>query len=179
VQNWIADEHSRYTVKNTIAVLVRAMEQAVRDGVIKVNPARVTGRQKLHKQAEDELLDPRALALPDSETLVALADALVAASHDQCHGWGDVVVFAACTTARIGEVSDCRVRDIDTTRWIWTVRLQVHVPRHIAGHGSLTTTQRYLHPDVHKVTTAGAALSAHLSVLRASRSPPNPIVVTR
>lgn len=43
VQNWIADEHSRSTVKNTIAVLVRVMEQAVRDGIIKINPARVTG----------------------------------------------------------------------------------------------------------------------------------------
>ncbi|MET7678810.1 hypothetical protein [Streptomyces seoulensis] len=62
VQNWIADEHSRSTVKHTIAV--RVMEQAVRDGVIKVNPARVSGWQKLYKQAEDELRDPRALALP-------------------------------------------------------------------------------------------------------------------
>ncbi|MGA5318951.1 hypothetical protein ACPCIU_00790 [Streptomyces seoulensis] len=103
VQNWIADEHSRSTVKNTIAVLVRVMEQAVRDGIIKVNPARVTGWQKLYKQAEDELLDPRALALPDWETLVALADALVAASHGQYRGWGDVVVFAACTAARIAK----------------------------------------------------------------------------
>ncbi|WP_425264133.1 site-specific integrase [Streptomyces caeruleatus] len=124
VQNWIADEHSRSTVKNTIAVLVRVMEQAVRDGIIKVNPARVTGWQKLYKQAEDELLDPRALALPDWETLVVLANALVTASHDQYRGWGDVVVFAACTAARIGEVSGCRVGDIDTTQWIWTVRRQ-------------------------------------------------------
>jgi hypothetical protein len=83
VQNWIVEEHSRSTVKNTIAVLVRVMEQAVRDGIIKVNLARVTGWQ-LYKQAEDELLDPRALALPDWETLVAL----VAASHDQYRGWG-------------------------------------------------------------------------------------------
>lgn len=60
VQNWIADEHRRSTVKNTVAVRVRVMEQAVRDDIIKVNPARVTGRQKLYKQAEDELLDPRA-----------------------------------------------------------------------------------------------------------------------
>jgi hypothetical protein len=34
VQKWIADEHSRSTVKNTIAVLVRVMEQAVRDGIV-------------------------------------------------------------------------------------------------------------------------------------------------
>ncbi|MEU9317337.1 hypothetical protein [Streptomyces sp. NPDC048295] len=35
VQNWIADKRSRSTVKNTIAVPVRAMERAVRDGIIK------------------------------------------------------------------------------------------------------------------------------------------------
>ncbi|MEV6246722.1 site-specific integrase [Streptomyces sp. NPDC051742] len=276
VQYCIADEHSRSTVKHTIAVLVRVMEQAVRDGIIKFNPARVTGRQKLYKKAEDELLDPRALALPGWEALVELAEALVAASHDEYRGWGDVVLFAACTAARIGEVSGCRVGDIDTTNWIWTVRrqttpapgglvdkgtkgkrarkvpiieeirplvaqhllaagpapdarmftgprggristavlrdathrddvvlklgyehlrrhdlrhtgltwfadagVQVHVLRKIAGHGSLTTTQRYLHPDVHKITAAGAALSAQLSVLRAPRSLPSPIVVAR
>lgn len=269
VQNWIADEHGRSVVKNTIAVLVRVMEQALRDGIIKVNPARITGWQKLYKQAEDELLDPRALALPDWETLLELAEALVAASYDNYRGWGDVVLFAASTAARIGEVSGCRVGDIDTTNWIWTVRrqttpapgglvdkgtkgkrarqvpiieeirplvaqrvlaagpdpdarlftgprggrittavlrdathwdevvtklgyehlrrhdlrhtgltwfadagVQVHVLRKIAGHGSLTTTQRYLHPDMHKITAAGAALSAHLSVLRAPRSLP-------
>ncbi|MFD4542704.1 tyrosine-type recombinase/integrase [Streptomyces bauhiniae] len=124
VQNWIADEHSRSTVKNTIAVLVRVMEQAVRDGIIKVNPARVSGWQKLYKQAEDELRDPRALALPDWTTLVHLADSLVAASYNQYRGWGDVVLFAASTAARIGEVSGCRIGDIDTSQWIWTVRRQ-------------------------------------------------------
>jgi len=276
VQNWIVDEHSRSTVKNTIAVLVRVMEQAVRDGIIKVNPARVSGWQKLYKQAEDELRDPRALALPDWDTLVQLADALVAASYTQYRGWGDVVLFAASTAARIGEVSGCRVADIDTSQWIWTVRRQttpapggltdkgtkgkrarkvpiieeirplvaqrilsagpapdarlftgprggristavlrdathwdevvtrlgyehlrrhdlrhtgltwladagvpIHVLRRIAGHGSLTTTQRYLHPDVHKITAAGTALSAHLSVLRAPRSLPATAVLTR
>ncbi|MEU9138551.1 hypothetical protein AB0D33_21745 [Streptomyces sp. NPDC048404] len=86
MQSWIADEHSRSAVKNTIAVLVRVMEQAVRDGIIKVNPARVTGWQKLYKQAEDELLDPRVLALPDWENLIALTDALVVSSHDQYRG---------------------------------------------------------------------------------------------
>lgn len=100
------------------------MEQAVRDVIIKVNPARVTGRQKLYKHAEDQLLDPRALALPDWETLVALADALVATSHDKYRGCGDVVIFAVCTAARIGEISGCRVGDIDTTQWTWTVRRQ-------------------------------------------------------
>ncbi|MDX3427380.1 tyrosine-type recombinase/integrase [Streptomyces sp. ME01-18a] len=45
--------------------------------------------------------------------------------------------------------------------------VQIHVLRRIAGHGSLMTTQRYLHPDVHRITAADTALSAHLSVLRA------------
>ncbi|MGW0751238.1 hypothetical protein [Streptomyces sp. NPDC002587] len=49
------------------------------------------------------------------------------------------------------------------------------VRRKIAGHGSLTTTQRYLHPDVHKITAA--ALSAHLSVLRAPAVSARPLVV--
>ncbi|MFG2561113.1 hypothetical protein [Streptomyces sp. NPDC048496] len=57
--------------------------------------------------------------------------------------------------------------------------VQVHVLRKIAEHGSLTITQKYPHPDVHKITAAGAALSAHLSMLRAPRSPPSPIVVAR
>lgn len=59
VHGWIADQHSRSTVKNSLAVLVRVMEQAVRDGILTVNPARVTGWQREYKQAEDELDNPR------------------------------------------------------------------------------------------------------------------------
>ncbi|MGW4730199.1 tyrosine-type recombinase/integrase [Streptomyces shenzhenensis] len=72
-------------------------------------------------------------------------------------------------------------RDLRHTGLTWFAHagVQVHVLRRIAGHGSLTTTQRYLHPDVHKITAAGAAFSARLSVLRAPRSLPSPIVVTR
>jgi hypothetical protein len=43
VHAWIAEECSRSTVKNSLAVLVRMMEQAVRDGIVDKNPARVTG----------------------------------------------------------------------------------------------------------------------------------------
>ena len=77
VHSWIADECSRSSVKNSIAVLVRVMEQAVRDGLIDRNPARVTGWQREYQNAEDELDDPRSLALPNWEMLVILADALV------------------------------------------------------------------------------------------------------
>jgi hypothetical protein len=105
VYGWIADECSRSTVKNTLAILVRVLEQAVRDGVVDHNVARVTGWQREYQQAEDELDDPRSLALPDWETLVNLADALVARSHGHFTGWGHIITFAACTAARIGVVS--------------------------------------------------------------------------
>ncbi|MFF5990382.1 tyrosine-type recombinase/integrase [Prauserella flavalba] len=186
--------------------------------------------------------------------------------HNAYPGWGHVVIFAACTAARIGEVSGCRVGDIDTDTWTWTVRRQTttapgglvdkgtkgkrarivpliedvwplvqqlldkagdnpmarlftgpgggrittavlrdathwdevvnklgyeHLRRHdlrhtgltwmadagvplhhlrkIAGHGSLSTTQRYLHPDHESITGAGELLTNYL---RRSQSGP-------
>ncbi|GIH50603.1 Phage integrase family protein [Microbispora rosea] len=228
----------------------------------------MTGWQREYQRAEDELDDPRSLALPDWETLARLATALVERSADKYAGWGEVVIFAACTAARIGEVSGVRAGDINRDTWTWTVRRQttpspggtvdkgtkgkrarvvplipevrdlvarrldivgdnpdarlftgprggrittavlrdathwdevvtrlgyehlrrhdlrhtgltwmadagvpVHVLRKIAGHGSLTTTQRYLHPDMRSISEAGAALSAHLAVRRSPDGP--------
>lgn len=281
VHGWIADECSRSTVKNSLAVLVRVMEQALRDGIIDRNPARITGWQREYQRAEDELDDPRALALPDWSALAGLAEALVARSADHFPGWGHVVIFAACTAARIGEVSGVRVCDIDVSSWTWTVRRQttpapggvidkgtkgkraravpliaevrelvtnriaaagrdpearlftgprggrittavlrdathwdevvtalgyehlrrhdlrhtgltwmadagvpVHVLRKIAGHGSLITTQRYLHPDATSIAAAGESLSAFLRTVQLPTSPrlqvvPNPAIKVR
>ena len=50
----------------------------------------------------------------------------------------------------------------------------VHHLRKIAGHGSLSTTQRYLHPDHDSVTGAGDLLSNYL---RGARGGPNLRVV--
>ncbi|MFQ6398952.1 tyrosine-type recombinase/integrase [Nocardia sp. KC 131] len=124
VVGWISDGVSKSTVKNSLAVLVRVMEQAVRDEIREKNPAHIRGWQKLYQQIEDELDDPRSLALPNWTVLVTLADALVERSADRYRGWGDVVIFAGCTASRIGEVSGCRVGDIDTKTWTWQVRRQ-------------------------------------------------------
>lgn len=103
----------------TASPFVRVLDQAVRDGIIDRNAAHVTGWQHQFRRAEDELDNPRALALPDSPTLLRLSNALVARSTGRYQGWGDVVTFAACTGARIGEVSGCRIGDIDTDSWLW------------------------------------------------------------
>src|SRR5262245_66092974 len=73
VHGWIAEQCSRSTVKNSLAVLVRVMEQAVRDGIVDRNPGRVIGWQRDYQRAEDELDDPRSLALPDWQALCDLA----------------------------------------------------------------------------------------------------------
>jgi integrase len=107
--------------RNSLAILVRVMERAVRDGIIDRTRA---GLQRQYRLAEDERDNPRTLALPDWASLVMLADAVVARSADRFAGWGDVVVFAACTAARIGEVSGAQARDINRASWTWTVRRQ-------------------------------------------------------
>jgi integrase len=47
--------------------------------------------------------------------------------------------------------------------WMADPGVPVHVLRKIAGHGSLTTTQRCLHPDHRDITRGGEALSAYLN----------------
>src|SRR5260370_42092515 len=43
VHGWIADGCGRSTIKNSLAILVRVLEQAVRDGFVEYNRARITG----------------------------------------------------------------------------------------------------------------------------------------
>jgi integrase len=44
--------------------------------------------------------------------------------------------------------------------WMADAGVLVHVLRKIAGHGSLSTTQRYLHPDASTIAAAGESLLA-------------------
>src|SRR5216110_3280721 len=55
--------------------------------------------------------------------------------------------------------------------WMADASVPVHVLRKIAGHGSLVTTQRYLHPDAQSIADAGTALSAHLALEKGSPVP--------
>jgi hypothetical protein len=74
VYGWIADECGRSTSKNSLAILVRVLDRALRDGVIDRNPARVVGWQHEFRKAEDELDDPRALASGETSDRLILRD---------------------------------------------------------------------------------------------------------
>jgi integrase len=57
--------------------------------------------------------------------------------------------------------------------WMADAGVPIHVLRRIAGHGSITTTQRYLHPDDRALNAAGDALSRHLSEGWSPSGPPS------
>lgn len=86
--------------------------------------------------------------------------------RDATH-WDDVV-------AQLG-FEHLRRHDLRHTglTWMADAGVPVHVLRKIAGHGSLSTTQRYLHPDMAAIAGAGGALSAHSASLRAPAVPPS------
>jgi hypothetical protein len=54
--------------------------------------------------------------------------------------------------------------------WMADAGVPVHILRKIAGHGSLTTTQRYLHPDAQSIQAAGESLTAYLKAAVHKRS---------
>ncbi|MFJ9173862.1 tyrosine-type recombinase/integrase [Streptomyces sp. NPDC102360] len=124
VQTWVTTGTKRSTIKNALAALARITRQATRDGWLTCQPQPLPGWQRLHYTGEDLLAEPRGLALPYYAALLRLAEALTRAAHDHYPGWGHAVTFAACTGARIGEISGVRVRDIDARTWIWTARRQ-------------------------------------------------------
>ena len=130
-------EYGPSTVKNTVAVLVLVLDEAVRDGILVRNPAKDRARRRTVGRSfgnSAEPGSPRDLALPDVATLDRLVDAVMEAGGQQC--WGDMVTVLATTALRISEVSGLRVGDVDLGRGLLHVFRQTY-----PGRGGLVTKQ--------------------------------------
>ena len=127
--------HSASVIKNTIAPMVRVLDEAVRDDVIQINPAKNRSRRSLNKNALNLTAlneSPRAHAIPDLATLTRLAEA-VGAVHQS---YSDHVLLAALLAARGSEVAGLRVGDIDWRHRVVTIERQI-----FPGYGGLVTKQ--------------------------------------
>lgn len=122
--------YSASVVKNSIAPLVRVLDEAVREDVIGVNPAKNRARRSLNADAPHRADSPRAYAIPDLDTLDKLADTCRLV-HQSYH---DHVMLAALLAARGSEVSGLRVGDVDWTNKIVTIERQT-----FPGQGGLVT----------------------------------------
>ena len=127
--------HSPSTIKNTIAPLVRVLDEAVRDDVLASNPARNRSRRSFGKSAlivPVEQASPRAHALPDLATLNRLAQAcgLVHQSYS------DFVLLSALLASRGSEIAGLRVGDVNWDTNIVTIERQTY-----PGSGGLVTKQ--------------------------------------
>lgn len=138
IDRTIDDWETRYSasvIKNSIAPLVRVLDEAVRDDLIGVNPAKNRSRRSLHKNAlqlntADD--SARAHAIPDLPTLLKLA-AGCAVVH-QCYS--DHIMLCALLAARGSEVAGLRVGDVDWKNRIVTIERQTY-----PGAGGLVTKQ--------------------------------------
>ncbi|MFI7114557.1 tyrosine-type recombinase/integrase [Nonomuraea sp. NPDC050227] len=99
----------------------------------------------------------------DAALMVAMADA-------RGEGWGLRKIGTSAgipheQVRRMLTEGVLRRHDLRQTglTWMADAGVPLHVLRKIAGHGSLTTTQRYLHPDLSAIAEAGNALSAHMA----------------
>jgi hypothetical protein len=87
-------------------------------------------------------------------------------------GAGQGAVGPMLSDRPVGAVAQLRRHDLRHTGLTWMAAgVPVHVLQRIAGHGSLTTTQRYLHPDGASIAAVGTALSAHLAAGRSTDGP--------
>lgn len=123
------------TIKNTIAPLVRVLDEAVRDDLLTSNPGKHRSRRSLGKTAltltEDDT-SPRAHALPDLPTLHALAGAC--GRVDQ--SYSDFVMLCALLASRGSEVAGLQVGDVNWDTRVVTIHRQTY-----PGYGGLVTKQ--------------------------------------
>ena len=123
------------TIKNSIAPLVRVLDEAVRDGLITINPAKNRAKRSLNRNAfragqNIEQTSPRAHAIPDMKTLNRLASAC--GKIDQ--SYSDFVMLAALLAARSSEVSGLQVGDVHFEKNLVVISRQVY-----PGRGGLIT----------------------------------------
>lgn len=90
VDGW-EQEHSTSTLKSTIAALTRLLDEAVRDGLIRTNPARSRARRSWSRSAPGRVDSPRSHAIQDLSSLNRLVEA-VAEVH---RSYADHVVLCA------------------------------------------------------------------------------------
>lgn len=126
--------HGPSTIKNTIAPLVRVLDEAVRDGLITINPAKHRAKRSLNRNAfrshPTEPSSPRAHAIPDLATLTKVADACGKVHQS----YSDFVMLAALLAARSSEVSGLRVGDVRFANNLVVIRRQI-----FPGRGGLIT----------------------------------------
>lgn len=160
--------HSASTIKNSIAPLVRILDEAVRDDLISANPARNRSRRSLGKSAltvVEKDTTPRSHALPDLATLRSLADACGTVHQS----YSDFVMLCALLASRGSEVAGLQVGDIDWEQNIVTIRRQT-----FPGAGGLVTKQTKGR-DIRHVPILGP-LSPILERLTADRPPEQRLV---
>lgn len=131
IDAWEA-EHSASTIKNSIAPLVRVLDEAVRDDIISINPAKHRARRNLGKHVTHTTGALRQYALPDLATLRKLATAC----GEVHQSYSDHVMLAALLAARGSEVAGLRVGDVDWENHIVWIRRQ-----HYPGKGGLVVKQ--------------------------------------
>lgn len=137
VDRTIDEWEQRYgasTIKNSIAPLVRVLDEAVRDGLLTINPARNRAKRSLNRNAfrtqSAEQASPRAHAIPDMKTLNKLAKAC--GRVDQ--SYSDFVMLAALLAARSSEVSGLQVGDVRFEKNLVVIARQI-----FPGKGGLVT----------------------------------------
>ena len=122
------------TIKNSIAPLVRVLDEAVRDGLLTINPAKNRAKRSLNRNAfrtqSAEQASPRAHAIPDMKTLNRLAKAC--GKIDQ--SYSDFVMLAALLAARSSEVSGLQVGDVRFEKNLVVIARQI-----FPGKGGLVT----------------------------------------
>lgn len=122
------------TIKNSIAPLVRVLDEAVRDGLLPINPAKNRAKRSLNRNAfraqSAEQASPRAHAIPDMKTLTKLAQACGKVGQP----YSDFVMLAALLAARSSEVSGLQVGDVRFEKNLVVIARQI-----FPGKGGLVT----------------------------------------